>query len=256
MEHNISLAMILTLLAGLSTGIGSAVVFFTKTANRKFLSFSLGFSAGIMLYISFMELLLTAKEYLQINTSHESIISFAAFFSGMWLILLIDTFIPSPESKLARLDADNTDIRRTGTLLSLAIAIHNFPEGLATFTSTLDNPPLGIAIAVAIAIHNIPEGIATSIPLYYATGNRKKSFLYSFLSGLTEPAGAIIGYLFLRPFLSDTLYGIIFAFIAGIMVYISVKELIPTACEYDKSNIMIFGVIAGMIVMYLSLAAI
>ena len=140
-----------------------------------------------------------------------------------------------------------------GVMTALAIAIHNFPEGLATFASTLDDVSLGLAIAVAIAIHNIPEGIVTSVPIYHATGKRKKAFLVSLLSGLTEPLGALIGYLILRPFLSDTVYGIIFASISGIMIYIAIEELIPMAREYDKGNSMILGCIFGMMVMALSL---
>jgi ZIP family zinc transporter len=136
---------------------------------------------------------------------------------------------------------------------ALAIGIHNFPEGLATFTAALTDPGIGIAIAVAIAIHNIPEGIAVSIPIYYATGNRKKAFLLSFLSGLAEPVGALVGYLILMPFLSPVVFGVLFAAVAGIMVFISLDELLPSAREYGEHHLSIYGLIAGMLVMAISL---
>ncbi len=257
MEQNVLTAMILTLLAGLATGVGSVIALFTKRTNRKFLSSALGFSAGVMLYISFAEMLTKSQDYLRAGYgSVKGIwISCAAFFGGMLFIMLIDNLIPSPESDLTAAKAGQHDavLQRMGVLMALAIAIHNFPEGMATFTSTLDDISLGIAIAVAIAIHNIPEGIVTSVPIYFATGNKKKAFGISFLSGLTEPAGAVIGYLVLRPFLSGAMYGIIFGLIAGIMVYIAIEELIPMAREYDKSNTMILGCIGGMAIMAVSL---
>jgi ZIP family zinc transporter len=148
---------------------------------------------------------------------------------------------------------DNDSLLRMGLFSALAIAIHNFPEGIATFMSAIQDPKLGISIAVAVAIHNIPEGIAVSIPVYYATGNRKKAFMYSFLSGLSEPLGAIVGFILLRRFISPSLFGIIFASVAGIMVYISLDELMPTAEKYGHHHISIYGLIAGMAVMALSL---
>jgi ZIP family zinc transporter len=142
---------------------------------------------------------------------------------------------------------------KMGLFTALAIAIHNFPEGLATFTAALDDPALGIAIAVAIAVHNIPEGIAVSVPIYYATGNKKKAFMHSFLSGLAEPVGALIGYLILMPFMTPTVFGILFAGVAGIMVFISLDELLPSAREYGEHHLSIYGLIAGMAVMAVSL---
>ncbi len=257
MLANAGAALILTALAGLATGIGSVIALFTKRTSKKFLAASLGFSAGVMIYISFVEMFVKSQEYLQTGFGMVNGVwlACASFFSGMALIMLIDNLIPSPESNLTAVKAGKSDavLARMGLLTALAIAIHNFPEGLATFTSALDDVSLGAAIAVAIAIHNIPEGIVTSVPIYYATGNKKKAFTVSFLSGLTEPLGAVIGYLILRPFLSDTLYGVIFGIISGIMVYIAVEELIPMAREYDKGNTMIFGVIGGMAVMAVSL---
>ena len=142
---------------------------------------------------------------------------------------------------------------RMGVMTALAIGIHNFPEGIATFTAAAENLTLGVAIAVAIAIHNIPEGIAVSIPIYYATGDRGKAFRLSLLSGLAEPVGALLAYLVLMPLMSPTLMGCILAAVAGIMVYISIDELLPAAREYGEAHIAIYGVVAGMALMALSL---
>jgi ZIP family zinc transporter len=142
---------------------------------------------------------------------------------------------------------------RTGLFTALAIAVHNFPEGLATFVSALQAPSMAVPIVVAIAIHNIPEGIAVSVPIFHATGSRKKAFLYSFASGLSEPLAALVGYLILLPFLSDALYGMLFAAVAGIMVFISFDELLPTARAYGEHHLSIYGLVAGMAVMAVSL---
>jgi ZIP family zinc transporter len=258
-------AFLLTLFAGLSTGIGSALAFFTKRTNTKFLSLSLGFSAGVMIYVSMIEIFVKAQDSLagvygdKIGTWYTVL----AFFGGMFLIALIDRLIPEFQNphevhKVEDIDdrveaAKKRKLLKMGMLSAIAIAIHNFPEGLATFTAALTDPALGIAIAVAIAIHNIPEGIAVSIPLYYATGNKKKAFFYSFLSGLAEPVGAIIGFLILMPFLNDVIFGLLFAGVAGIMVFISLDELLPTAREYGEPHLSIYGLIAGMMVMAVSL---
>lgn len=142
---------------------------------------------------------------------------------------------------------------RMGVMTALAIGIHNFPEGIATFTAAMKNPALGVAIAVAIAIHNIPEGIAVSIPIYYATGDRKKAFYLSLLSGLAEPVGALLAYLVLMPFMSPVVMGCVFASVAGIMVFISLDELLPAAREYGEHHVSIYGLVAGMAIMAVSL---
>lgn len=255
MYDNVSMALLLTLLAGLATGIGSVLALFTSLDNKKFLSAILGFSAGIMLYISFEEMLAKSNEYL-VSVCGGNIgilLSVAAFLGGMVLIMLIDNLIPSPESDLTAIKAGKHSIHKTGILTAAAIAIHNFPEGLATFATTLNSPTLGVAMACAIAIHNIPEGIITAVPILCSGGSRRTAFTVSFFSGLTEPFGAVIGYLVLRPFLNDTIFGILFGIIAGIMVYISIEELIPMAREYDKGNSMVIGVILGMAIMAASL---
>lgn len=253
----------LTLFAGLSTGIGSALAFFTKRTNTKFLSLALGFSAGVMIYVSFVEIIPKANISLveSLGKSAGWWVTIASFFGGIFLIAIIDKFIPSIENPHELRDIEemqekpkqDQQLMRMGMFTALAIAIHNFPEGLATFTAALKDPSLGVAIAVAIAIHNIPEGIAVSVPVYFATGDKKKAFWLSFLSGLAEPVGALIGYLILLPFMGDLVFGILFAGVAGIMVFISLDELLPAAQKYGEHHLSIYGLIAGMMVMAVSL---
>ena len=260
----ILIAFGLTLFAGLSTGIGSAIAFFAKKTNTGFLSVALGFSAGVMIYVSFVEIMVKARTELvsELGTVNGNWITVASFFGGILLIALIDKLIPNIENphemhKVEEMYDEKAmkdkKLMRMGLFTALAIAIHNFPEGLATFTAAITDPSLGIAIAVAIAIHNIPEGIAVSIPVYYATGSKKKAFWLSFSSGLAEPIGALIGYLLLMPFLGPMVFGILFAGVAGIMVFISLDELLPAAEEYGEHHLSIYGLIAGMAVMALSL---
>ncbi|MBM6618903.1 zinc transporter ZupT [Bacillus suaedaesalsae] len=262
MAENVLFAFSLTLMAGLATGIGSVIAFFTKKTNKKFLSLTLGFSAGVMIYVSMVEIFVKAKDALVDSVGIElgNWMTVGGFFGGMLLIALIDKFIPSQGNphEHKQVEEMNSSIEQTallkmGTFTALAIAIHNFPEGIATFTSALQDPGLGLAIAVAIAIHNIPEGIAVAVPIFYATGNKKKAFKLSFLSGLSEPVGAIIAYLVLMPYLNDVMFGIIFAAVAGIMVFISLDGLIPAAKKYDEGHVSIYGLICGMAVMALSL---
>jgi ZIP family zinc transporter len=269
-SQNVLFALTLTLFAGLSTGVGSALAFWTKRTNVRFLSVSMGFSAGVMIYVSFVEIFAEARIALmqEWGRARGSIATVAAFFCGMALIALIDKCVPSAENpheahtveemEIGRAEHagkhhDMNSLRRTGVFTAIAIAIHNFPEGLATFASALINPNLGVAIAVAIAIHNIPEGIAVSVPIFFSTGSRKRAFAYSFLSGLAEPAGAIVGYLVLMPFFSPTLFGLLFAGVGGIMVFISFDELLPAAEEYGEHHLSLYGLIAGMAVMAISL---
>lgn len=261
---NFLFAFGITLFAGLCTGIGSALAFFTKKTNTKFLSISLGFSAGVMIYVSMIEIFFKAKDSLtaELGVKSGSWLTVIAFFGGMFLIALIDKFIPSGENPhdmykvediKEKNSPSNAKLLRMGLFTALAVGIHNFPEGLATFISAMQEPSIAIPIAVAIAIHNIPEGIAVSVPVYYATGDKKKAFFYSFLSGLSEPIGAIVGYLILMPLINDLVFGIIFAAVAGIMVFISLDELLPSAREYGEHHLSIYGLVAGMMVMAVSL---
>lgn len=264
-EGSIWFALGLTLFAGLSTGIGSILAFLSKGYNPKFLAGSLGFSAGVMIYVSMVEIFVKAKDALiPVHGAYTGTwITVLSFFGGIALIAIIDKLVPSYENpheirsaitdEEAKADEQRSRLLRMGLFSALAIGIHNFPEGLATFMSALTDPVLGISIAVAIAIHNIPEGIAVSVPIYYSTKSRKKAFILSFSSGLAEPVGALIGYFILFSFFTPTIFGIVFAGVAGIMVYISLDELLPTAEKYGEHHVAIYGLIAGMAVMAVSL---
>ena len=264
---NLVYAFTLSLLAGLSTGIGSGLALLTKRTNTKFLAVMLGFSAGVMLYVSFVEIFVQARETLvgQFGNFQGTSLTVLGFFTGIFAIGIIDRLIPDAENPhemraVEEINDPHTSqapqdkaLMRMGLFTGVAIAIHNFPEGLATLTAALANPQLGLPIAIAIAIHNIPEGIAVAVPVYFATGNKKKAFTLSFLSGLAEPVGALVGLVLILPFFSPTIFGFIFAAVAGIMVYISLDELLPSAEKYGEHHLSIYGLIAGMIVMAVSL---
>ena len=264
MENNVLFAFGLTLFAGLSTGIGSLIGFMSKQFNPRFLTIALGFSAGVMIYVSMIEIFVKARDSLTVSFGDKMgyVLTVVSFFAGIAVIALIDKLIPSYENphemNVEQKIKDSTDeqkkkLMRMGMFSALAIGIHNFPEGLATFMSGLTNPTLGVSIAVAIAIHNIPEGLAVSAPIFYATKSRKKAFVLSFLSGLAEPIGALIGYFVLRSIFNEATFGVIFASVAGIMIYISLDELLPTAEEYGEHHLAIGGLIVGMFIMAMSL---
>ncbi len=261
---DVLLAFGLTVFGGLSTGIGSALALLTRRTSPRFLSVALGFSAGVMIYVSFVEILGKARQSLSLALGARGGAWAAAgsFFLGILVMGVIDRFIPEAENPHEAHTVEEMDgqspvhrahLMRMGLFTALALAIHNFPEGLATFLASLTDIRLGIPIAVAIAIHNVPEGIAVSVPIFYATGSRKKAFWYSFVSGLSEPVGAAIGYLLLRSFMTDVTFGVVFGAVAGIMVYISLDELLPAAREYGEHHLSIYGLIAGMAVMAVSL---
>lgn len=262
MDANIGYAFLLTIIAGCATGIGSAIAYLTHHTRRNILSAALGFSAGVMIYISFMELLANAQTslvaaYGRVNGGAITILS---FLGGMMLIAAIDYLIPSyenPHESALVEEMDETgkprQLHRLGLLTALAIGIHNFPEGMATFFAATSDLTVGISVAIAIALHNIPEGISVSIPIYYATRSRRKAFGYSFLSGISEPIGAVIGFFALRSFLDHHLVEIIFAAVSGIMVFISLDQLVPHAKKYDTGHQAIYGLISGMAIMAVSL---
>ena len=242
------IALLLTFLAGIATGIGSLISLFIKKLKKSYLCFSLGFSAGVMIYVSFAELLSSAIADIGF------LIGNIAFFVGIIFIMLIDFIIPHDYiEEHVKVDKRNKKLMMAGLFTALGIAIHNFPEGLAVFMSSLKDINLGIPLAFAIAVHNIPEGIAVSMPIFYATKSRVKAFWYSFFSGIAEPIGAIIGFLILMPFLTPTVLSFMLAFVAGIMVFISFDELLPLSFEHGEGHISILGIIVGMLIMALSL---
>ena len=264
MDNVIAMAFLLPLLAGLFTGIGGLIALFTKRTDKNFLAICISFSAGVMIYISFVEIFFHSKESLSVVYGHDMsvMLTTAAFFGGIIFVALIDRFIPHEDEALDKLTAasdgeldskDTRALKRMGVMTAIAIAIHNFPEGLVTFIATLHDPSVGLAIAVAIAIHNIPEGIAVAAPIHYATGSKKKALIWSFASGLAEPLGALVAFAFVRQIANETVVGLIFAGVGGIMIYISFHQLLPTAIKFGEHHKVMNGLFAGMAVMALSL---
>lgn len=268
MGQDVWLALSLTFLAGLSTAIGSAIALLGKSGDRRFLSVATGFSAGVMLYVAFVEILVKGESHLAERFGERigGWLNVGSFFAGMAVIAIIDQLVPSGQNphethaEAVGQHASNQSLLRTGLLTALAVTIHNFPEGLATFLAVLQDPKVGVAIAVAVALHNIPEGVSVSAPILSATGSKRKAFLYSALSGLAEPAGALaaLGALALvhrgdGPLVPPELLGISFGGVAGIMVYISLDELLPTSRAYGKGHDSLLGLMAGMAAMALSL---
>ncbi len=248
-------ALMLTLLAGLSTGIGGAITLAARRDSRGFLAASLGFSAGVMVYVSLVEMLLKARELLSaaLGARGGGWAAAGALFGGMALIAALDRLVPETPACARRGEARPAELMRMGAFTALAIALHNFPEGLATFVSALSEPGMGMPIVAAIAVHNIPEGIAVATPIYRASGSRARAFWLALASGLAEPAGALLGWLVLMPVMSDAVFGAVFAAVAGIMVFISFDELLPTAREYGGHKLALGGLVLGMAVMAASL---
>lgn len=271
--HTVLVAFGLTLIAGLSTGIGSFIAFFAKKTNQTFLTISLGFSAGVMLFVSFVDIFPAAQRSFVTAYGDKALYgTIISFFAGMFIIAVIDFLIPEKENPHEAVlvedmnrqpnvfsgnqtdyASSNKGLDRIGFLVAISVMIHNFPEGLATFAASLQGVEFALPIVVAIALHNIPEGIAVSVPIYQATGSKRKAFWWSLLSGLSEPVGALIGYFILFPFWSPTVEGALMGLTAGIMVYISLDELLPTAERYGKHHYAIGGVVAGMIFMAISI---
>lgn len=261
-SHTLLLALGLTLVAGMATGIGALLAFFCRHVNDKFLAWALGLSAGVMVYVSFMEMLPEALAGIACDLPGKTgtMVVVASFFGGIALIAMIDWLIPEDENpheavtvEQAATRMPDKSMQRTGIMVALAIAIHNFPEGIATFVAGMDGLDVALPIVFAIAIHNIPEGIAVSVPIYHATGNRRKALTMSILSGLAEPVGAVFAMLFLLPLWTPVVGSLLLAVVAGIMVYISFDELLPGAERFGHHHLAISGVICGMFIMAVSL---
>ncbi|MBW1685218.1 MAG: zinc transporter ZupT [Deltaproteobacteria bacterium] len=279
MEGNIQTAFLLTLFAGLSTGLGSLIVLIARRPTLRLLSFGLGFSGGVMVFVSLAELLPQSQKLLAeaVGAKGGDWVAYGFFFGGILVSALIDALVPQPENPhhvvavkdLARAQESSAGARRglpemsesqakalarVGLLTAIVIAIHNFPEGMATLVSALSDPSLGFSVAVAVAIHNIPEGISVAVLVLFATGSRGKAFVWSFASGLAEPIGALLIWGLLMPFINDLVVGGMLAAVGGIMVFISFDELLPTAREYGRGHLEIGGIVLGMAVMAVSLA--
>ncbi|MBQ9150426.1 zinc transporter ZupT [bacterium] len=274
MENYIT-ALIFSTIAGLSTVIGGLVTFFIKGNSLKFLSFGLGLSAGVMLFVSLADLYPEACEMIKAQMGSNSAWLAVLFFGfGILTAVLIDFFIPdhiqasmfTKQIGANEAHIDSTDcaenenaeitigkVKRAGLLTAIVVALHNLPEGLATFTLTSQNVMLGLGIVFAISIHNIPEGMAISIPVYQATHSKRKAFLYSFLSGMAEPIGGVIGFIIIKALFPDLCIGLLFSLVAGIMTYISLDTLLPLSKDYDTGHYSISGVVLGLMVMGIAL---
>ncbi|WP_462322511.1 zinc transporter ZupT [Halochromatium sp.] len=268
-------ALLLTLLAGLATAIGSAIAFFAPRADTRFLGIALGFSAGVMIYVLFVELLPAGGNALEAISSTPQTTAVVALFVGMLLVAVIDRLVPAGYNPHEMRAPDNAPsagaagsagagageneaigaepLMNLGLLTAGVITLHNRPEGLATLLTSIEDIHLGIPVALAVGIHNIPEGIAVSVPVYYATGSRWQAFGWSALSGLSEPLGALLGLLILSGFWSQALLGVSLAAVAGIMIFISFDVLLPSAETYGEHHPTVYALVAGMGVMALSL---
>ena len=258
--QNLLIALAVTTVAGLATGFGSLLVVASKGPNARLLAFGLAFACGAMVYVSLGEIL--TKSITAFSAQFGDRLGFTwgtlSFLAGVLLIVTIDRLVPNPHERLEVDDPyfreHNRDyVKRVGLLTAIAITAHNFPEGLATFFATLENPGVGLPLAFAIAIHNIPEGIAIAVPVYFATNNKTYAFVACLLSGLAEPVGAIVGYVLLRPFLSDAVFGAVFGLIAGVMVFLALDELLPAAKRYAKGHETVYGLVTGMGALAISL---
>lgn len=259
MPTNYKLALLMTLFAGLATVVGGCFTFFIKRTNIKALSVGLGFSAGVMIFLSFTEILKNSNELLvKFFPNNSQWLVFLGFIFGLIVAVLIDYFMPDhiEDDLFGSLDGcphQHRKIRRAGLLTAIAICIHNFPEGMATFFVSSQNLTLGFTVAVAIAIHNIPEGIAVALPIYHATGKKRLAIWYTFLSGISEPIGAIIALIALHYFLPQAAIGFLFASVAGIMVYISFDTILPLSRDYGDGHYSVFGIMSGILFIWTSL---
>lgn len=259
LPQNFVPAMLITLFAGLATAIGGGIAFIVKKDNLKALSVGLGFSAGVMIFLSFTDILPEAGKLLAVNfpNKYEWLV-YGGFIIGLVVAILIDYFIPDHIDTDEVLNPDapckhQHRIKRAGLFTAVAICVHNFPEGMATFLTTTQNITLGISVGLAIAIHNIPEGIAVALPIYHVTGKKRSAMLYAALSGITEPIGAIVGLFLFSLLLPQIMIGMLMAAVAGIMIYLAFDTLLPLAREYGNWHLSMVGIVSGMLVIWVSL---
>lgn len=251
MEQSVIFALLLSSLAGISTVIGASIVFISKGTSKKTITFALGFAGGVMTCVSFTDLFPFAEKTLvkYYGSLYGVLLTMMYMLSGVIFAMLIDKFIPHENHLISSGHSGDAKLFRVGIVAMIAITLHNFPEGIATFMSSYQNAALGISISLAIAMHNIPEGIAVAMPIYYSTGSRMKALRYTFYSGLSEPVGAILAYFILKPFISEFLLGLTFAFVMGIMLYICFEELIPSSREYGYNTLSLCSIFLGICIM-------
>lgn len=254
MSNNSIFPLILSLLAGLSTILGAFIVFFSKSNNNKLITFALSFSAGVMISISFTDLYPSAQAGLvKEHGTLLGVLSALLFLViGVIIAMLIDNFIPEEGFLKTPNTSNNSNLYKVGFVSMIALFLHNFPEGITTYVSGYQSTSLGISVALAISLHNIPEGISIAMPIYYATNDKKKAFKFTFYSGMAEPLGALLAFFFLKPYINDIILSILFALVAGIMMYISFQELIPEARSYKNNFLYIFSLILGICIIPIS----
>ena len=259
MQANFHFALLLTTLAGFATLLGGFVTFLIKKNSLKALSVGIAFSTGVMIFIALNELLYESQEYFEVNCAdYAQHFAYGCFFIGIILASLVDFFMPAHNNEHLVVDecsseCSKSEIKKAGILTAITVSIHSIPESLATFFVASTNLALGIPMTIAIAIHNIPLGSAVAIPVYHATGKKRLAIFYSFLSSLAGPFGALIGWLFLRTYLNETVIGVLFGLVAGIMIYISLDTLFPLARKYGDNHQVITGIVAGMFFISISL---
>jgi ZIP family zinc transporter len=247
-------ALIISLIAGMSTLLGAVVVFFTQKKSKKLISICLGFAAGVMISITFTDLLPYAESFLSAYAGQKmGIVLWVVFLIvGVLIAAGLDKLVPHEEGSQEENERQHKNLFRVGSVSMIAIALHNFPEGIAAFMAGYQDLSVGISVGLAIMMHNIPEGIAVALPIYFATGSRRKAFKYTFLSGIAEPIGAVVAFLLLRPFLSDLLMGIVFAIISGIMLYLALEELLPSSRQYGYTRPALTATFVGICLMPLT----
>lgn len=253
MFNDATRALFLSVMAGLSTMIGALVICFSNRKNEKLVSISLAFAGGVMISVSFTDLLPNSLDYFSSSTNHQigTLLMVSSLILGVLFASLLDRFVPHEEETTTH-EKKHENLFRVGIVSMLAIAIHNFPEGIATFMAGYESSALGTTIALAIAFHNIPEGITVALPVYIASGSRKKAFYYTFISGISEPIGAFLAFLVLQPFINGITLGLMFGLISGIMLYIAIEELLPSSKDYGYPRLALYATFAGICLMPLT----
>ncbi len=254
MDSHALTALYISTIAGLSTVFGAFIVFFKNAKSDKMITFSLGFAAGVMISISFTDLLPASQNALVCSNGPRMgvVLTVVFLIAGILAAMAIDQFVPHEDYDGEHHEKPHKNLFRVGMVSMIAIMLHNFPEGIATFMATYKDLALGLSVAVAIMMHNIPEGVSVAMPIYYATGNKFQAIKYTFISGIAEPIGALLAFWILRPFINDLVLGAIFAVLAGIMLYISFEELLPSSRQYGFNRLALFSTFLGICVMPLS----
>ena len=241
------IALIITTIAGLSTVLGGCIVFFKIKSREKFISFCLSFSLSVMITISVIDLI--PSSFIELNNSFSLLksifITILLFVVGAILVNILDRNIKVSKSK-------NSNLYKLGILNMIALMFHNFPEGIATFMTSYSDLSIGISLSLAIMMHNIPEGISIAVPLYYSTGKKGRGILYTFISALAEPLGAIVAFLFLKQYINMLTISYVLIIVAGIMITISINELFPEAIKYNESKQIKLGMLLGVVVILIN----